>query len=146
MVKYNYHNFPAPYTAPRGEYAKYYANSQLGGTLLPAYGGLQRQRGHGLFGTLAQYGIPILKKVGKAIAPHLLKTGKGLLTDALLNRDMKGSVKKRGLDLVKDVVDSALNTTKSYINKAGGPPPPKRQRVAGGRGRVSASKKKKTLF
>ena len=68
-----------PYIAPRGEYAAYYARSQFGHGMLPAYGGVARQKGHGigsLIGGLLRSAVPLLSTIGrkavKTAVPALL--------------------------------------------------------------------------
>jgi len=144
MVSYTYHNAPPPYTAPRGEYANYYRRSQFGKGLLPAFGGTRRQRGHGLFGNLIRSALPIIKNLGvsavKAVAPTLLNTGKGVLSDVLAGKNLKSSVITRS----KNAADEVMDKASQYLSGGTGAAPAKRRRAAQGGRR--AKKKKKTLF
>ena len=50
----------------RGEYGTYYTSSQFGGTQLPAYGGIRRQRRHSLFISLVKAALPMLKQLARS--------------------------------------------------------------------------------
>lgn len=141
---------PPPYTAPRGEYANYYRRSQLGGSAQPAFGGVRRQRGHGLFGSIIRTAMPFLQNIGKsafkAVAPTLLSTGKGILSDVLGGQNLKASVKQRSTAAAKDFVGRAA---KRYLSSGGEEPTTKRRRTTdGGRrgGKGKSKKKKKSLL
>ena len=111
MVSHNYYNAPAPYTAPRGEYANYYKRSQLGAGQLPAFGGTHQQRGHGLFGNLIRTALPIVKNLGmsavRAVSPTLFNTGKGVLSDVLAGKNLKSSVINRSKKAGEEVIGKA---------------------------------------
>ena len=96
MVRHNYYSTPPPYTALRSEYANYYRRSQFGAGQLPAFGGTRRQRGHGLFGNLIKMALPMIKNLGmsavRAVAPTLINTGKGVLSDVLAGKKMLSDV------------------------------------------------------
>ena len=88
---------PANNVLAKGEYAQYYKKSQFGSVHLPAFGGVRRKRGHGLFGRLLRSVIPIRKDIGKlavkAVAPTLLSTGSGILSDVLGGGNFKTSLR-----------------------------------------------------
>ena len=161
MVAYNYHMSVPPYQAPRGEYAKYYAASQFGGgAVLPAFAGVQRQRGHGFFGSLVRMGMPLLKTIGRAVAPRVLTVGKRVLKDAIAGKNIKTSLKNRSIgaakELAGDLFNTAVKRVSTYKTTDSEAPPAKRARAAQGRrrgentqkrkGKVSGSKVRSTLF
>lgn len=155
MVAYNYHMGVPPYQAPRGEYAKYYTASQYGGNVLPAFGGVKRQRGHGWFGSLVRMGMPLLKTIGRAVAPTFLRAGKNVFKDAMAGRNIKTSLKNRSMGAAKkiagDLFQTAAKRVSSYKTTDRGAPPAKRARTAqgrrrGGKGTAKARKVRSTLF
>ena len=143
MVSHNYCNAPAPYTAPKGEYANYYRRSQFGAGQLPSFGGTHRQRGHGLFGNLIRTALPVIKDLGmsavRAVAPTLFNTGKGVLSDVLAGKNLKSSVINRSKKAGEEVIGKAAR----YLRGGSGGAPGKRRRAQGGR---RAKRKKTTLF
>ena len=145
---------PPPYIAPRGQYKDYYIRSQFGSGLLPAYGGVPRQKGHSLgsfLGGLFKSAIPLLSTVGKSVAKTagkaLLSTGAGVLSDVLSGQSMKSSISNRSKAAGKQLLKRAANATQGYISSATGPSPPKRRATVKGTGRattlVKRQKKKK---
>ena len=138
----SYYNAPPPYTAPRGEYAN--KRSQFGAGQLPAFSSTRRQRGHDLFGNLIKTALPIIKNLRmsavRAVAPTLLNTGKGVLSDVLAIENLKSSVINRSKKAGKEVLGKAA----TYLSGgSGGPPAKRRQAAQGGR---RARRKKTTLF
>ena len=144
MVSHNYYNAPAPYGAPRGEYANYYRCSQFGAGQLSAFGGTRRQCAHGLFGNLIRTAFPMIKNLGmsavRAVAPTLFNTGKGVLSDVLAGKNLKSSVINRSKKAGEEVISKAAR----YSRGGPGGAPGKRRRAAQGGRR--AKRKKTTLF
>ena len=146
-----YHGSPQPYTAPRGEYGEYYKNSQFGhGAQLPAYGGVARQKGHGigsLIGGLLRSAVPLLGRLGKSVAKSagraLLSTGKNVLTDVLQGKSLKTSVVNRAKSAGKQALKRAASSAAGYLSGPSSPPPAKRRATTKGTGRKQKRKKKK---
>ena len=137
-----YHGAP-PYLAPRGEYAAYYAKSQFGHGLMPAYGGQARQKGHGfgsLIGGLLRSAIPLLSSVGRKVAKTagsaLLSTGAGVLSDVMAGKNLKKSVASRARSTGQQVLKRASTSAQGYINQLSGAPPAKRRATTKRRGRA----------
>ena len=112
MVSHSYHR-GRPYVPKRGEYGEYYASSQFGGTQLPAYRGVSRQRGHGT----------------------------GLITDLLSGKNLKSSLVDRTKSAARSAAAEIAETASSYLNRREPSPPPKRQRTS--LGDTPTDKKKK---
>lgn len=142
----HYYGTP-PYLAPRGEYAQYYAKSQFGHGLLPAYGGVARQRGHG-FGSLitgllrsaAPLARAFLPRIAKSAAKTLLPTAAGVLADVMSGRNVKKSVKRRATTAGKQMLKNASTAAQGYINNYTSGPPAKRRATVKRRGRGKQQK------
>ena len=151
-----YHGTP-PYLAPRGEYAAYYAKSQFGHGIMPAYGGQARQKGHGfgsLIGGLLRSAVPLLSSIGRKVAKSagsaLLSTGAGVLSDVIAGKNLKKSVVSRARNTGQQVLKRASTSAQGYINSVSGQPPAKRRATTKRRGRAkqqrgSGKTKKKTV-
>ena len=144
------HYGPAPYTAPRGEYADYYGKSQFGHGLQPAYGGVARQKGHGigsLISGLLRSAVPLLGRLGKSVAKTagraLLSTGKGVLSDVLQGRNLKTSVATRAKSAGQQVLKRAASSAVGYLSGLSSPPPAKRRATSKGATRKKPQQKKK---
>jgi hypothetical protein len=128
-----YHGTP-PYMAPRGQYAAYYAKSQFGHGILPAYGGVARQKGHGLgslIGGLLRSAVPLISTIGRKVAKTagsaLLSTGAGVLSDVIAGKNFKTSVKSRAKQAGQQALKRASTSAQGYINGLAAPPPAKRR-------------------
>ena len=140
---------PPPYIAPRGQYRDYYTRSQFGSGILPAYGGVPRQKGHSLgtfLGGLFKSAIPLLSSVGKSVArtagKALLSTGAGVLSDVLSGQRMGSSIANRSKAAGKQLLKRAATATQDYISGATGPSPPKRRATVRGTRRAAKKQKK----
>ena len=140
---------PQPYLAPRGQYAAYYAKSQFGHGLQPAFGGVARQRGHGfgsLIGGILRSAVPLLSTIGRNVAKTagtaLLSTGAGVLSDVIAGKNLKQSFTQRARSTGQNVLKRAADSTQAYINSVTAPPPAKRRATTKGARRPSKKKKK----
>ena len=141
---------PPPYTAPRGQYKDYYIRSQFGSGLLPAYGGVPRQKGHSLgtfLGGLFKSAIPLLSTVGRNVAKTagkaLLSTGASVLSDVLGGQSIGSSISNRSKAAGQKLLKRAANATQGYISGALGPSPSKRPATTKGTRRAASKEPKK---
>ena len=96
---------------------------------LPYFQGMYSQAGYGILGDLwKNYALPVLHKA----APHIFKGISGVLSDAARGRNVKQSVKRRGVRTLKKVA-------KEVIKGSGGG----KKRKAPKRRKKAAKKKKK---
>ena len=79
----------------------------------------------------------------RAVAPTLLNTGKGVLSDVLAGTNLKSSVINRSKKAGEEVMGKAAR----YLSGGSGGPPAKQRRAAqGGRGAKRKKTSKTTLF
>ena len=138
----HYYGTP-PYLAPRGEYAAYYSKSQFGHGLLPAYGGVARQRGHGfgsLISGLMRSARPLLGSIGRSAGKALLTTGTGVLADVMSGKSIKKSLKRRATSAGKQLLQNAATSAQGYINSTSSGPPAKRRATVKRAGRAKQQK------
>ena len=121
----------------RNMYDSYYmAQAGYGGGGLPYYKGPPYMRGHGLGGILSgvlrSTIVPMLKSTGKTLLREGLKTGTGILSDAIEGKSIKSSASERLNQSAKRLTKSATNKLKDQLN-LNFPQPPgiplKRKRV-----------------
>jgi len=106
-------------------YRDYYATQRGGG--MPIFAGRRYQRGHGIGQTLGglfkRFVVPLVapyaKNIGKKILGNVAKTGMQVVGDVMSGRNVKESLKHRGLSGIKRTVGDVIN------QKA---PPPKKTR------------------
>ena len=128
---------PAAYLAPRGQYGAYYSKSQFGHGVLPAYGGVARQRGHGIGSIIAgllRGAVPLLGSIGRTAAKTagtaLLSTGAGVLSDVIAGKKVGKSVKARVKSSSQALLKRAHSSAQNYINRVSQPTPAKRRATA----------------
>lgn len=93
--------------------------------MIPVYRGRRRQRGYGLgglFASLFRQAAPLLKQGAKVMGKQLLKTGVAVAKDVVQGRNLKTSLKKRGVEGVKLVGKKALRKVKQQIFHKRPPP------------------------
>ena len=117
--------------------------------MLPAYGGVARQKGHGigsLIGGLLRSAVPLLGTIGrkavKAAVPALLATGTGVLADVIAGRSLKGSVTQRAKTAGQKALKRASASAHTYINSLAGAPPAKWRATGRRRGRATKKQQK----
>ena len=101
---------------------------------LPYFQGTYSQAGYGILGDLwKNYALPVLHRA----APHIFKGISGVLSDAARGRNVKQSVKRRGVRTLKKVAQEAI--------KGGGgkKKAPKRRKKAAKKKKKPAAKKRK---
>lgn len=76
---------------------------QAGGGLGDIFGVLTRQ----ILPSLARAAVPIAKSQAKKLAPKILSSGVGLMSDLANKRNLKQALKSRGKRLVSDVINQA---------------------------------------
>ena len=99
---------------------------------------LRQQTGRGMLGNvLGLFGrslVPILKKEARKIAPKLLKTGVGVLSDvATRKRSFKEAARSRGKTLIGEVIKPPTRKRK-------------RQSVTGPRKKQKLARRQKDIF
>ena len=85
----------------------------------PIFSGSRRMRGGGIFGSLARLALPLVKSVGKSVLNagkrHALGLAKDVAMDALAGRNIAQSVKRRGLNRLKQIGVSSLQNATQHI-------------------------------
>jgi hypothetical protein len=109
---------------PAKVYNDYYA-AQVGGQL-PYFAGARNQRGHGLgdiFGKLFRSVVmPTVGRVLKKEIPHrLVSFGSDVLGDVSQGRNIKQSLKNRGLQQLKGVAQSVFTPPTATVPTRGPP-------------------------
>ena len=134
---------PPAYLAPRGEYGAYYTKSQFGHGILPAYGGVARQRAHGIGSIIAgllRGAVPMLSSIGRTAAKTagtaLLSTGAGVLSDVMAGKPLKKSVNKHVRGQSQALLKRAHSSAQNYINRVSQPTPAKRRATVRRAGRT----------
>jgi hypothetical protein len=95
-------------------YEKYYI-SQAGGAL-PVFAGARTQKGHGLgslFQGLARAATPLLVSGAKAAGKQAIKSGLQVMGDVARGRNLKRSLKNRGMQGVQQLLDSGIKKLQS---------------------------------
>jgi len=106
-------------------WSDYYLNQAIqSGHGLDGFQGLPYQRGNGLgslFGRLFRSILPVARRVGKSalktIGKEALHMGTNVIGDLTEGQDVKESVKKRGLQATKNLINKAETAVK---NQSGG--------------------------
>lgn len=87
------------------------------GAGFPVFAGSRRQRGGSIFGSLKRLFLPVAKNIGK----NILKSGIGLArdvaSDAMMGKDIKDSLLKRGKAAAFDVGSSAAKEGLSAMSE-----------------------------
>lgn len=88
-----------------GVYDDYYLN-QAGGKL-PVFQGTKYQRGHGFFGRLFKYFLPVVKSALPTVGKHALSTGLSIGKDLIEGETFANSTNKRlketGSNLINEI-------------------------------------------
>ena len=107
--------------------ARFYSQPSYvgGGAGFPIFSGSRRQRGGGIFGSLAKMVLPVLKNVGSSILRTAGKEAIGLAHDvaesALSGEGMRGvkrTLRQQGLKRLRTVGQNALRTAMSSPSRA----------------------------
>lgn len=107
-----------------GLYRTYYTNQakgQYGGTL-PAFHGIQRQRGYGIGSFLKglfRSAVPVLKAGAKSIGKTALASGMNLAQDYMDGKELKSASRSRALEAANSLTSQAVNRARSLINQKG---------------------------
>lgn len=83
---------------------QYYCQ-QVGGNY---FQGVGIQRGFGFFGSIRRHFTPLAITAGKYLGKHLLRTGKGVLTDLASGRSFKDSARSRIGETSKQIKEDIL--------------------------------------
>ena len=129
-------------------------NYLLGGSIrdIDIFKSNARLRGGSIFSILASVGRRVLPFLSRYVAPVAKSVGKNIVTDVIEGRDIKTSLKRRGIDGVKEVGSRILRGGKrkrKYKRKvAGSRMKRKRKKIVkrkqgGGRKKRIPSRKKK---
>ena len=76
----------------------------------PVYAGSRRQRGGSILGSLAKIAMPMLKSVGKAALGQAVGFAKDVAGDLAEGRNIRESLKQRGISRLKKTAMSGLST------------------------------------
>ena len=98
-------------------YDDYYMNQA--GYGLPYYSGTPYMKGYGLGGILSgvlRSVVPMFKSAGKSLLREGLKTGTGILTDALDGRNIKESASQRLSQSAKQLTQRAAQSLSNRLN------------------------------
>ena len=132
----------------RNMYEQYYLN-QIGHGGLPYFRGTPYMKGYGLggiLGNLMKSVVPMLKSTGKTLLREGLKTGTGILTDAIEGQNIKESASNRLSQSANNITRrAARNLTKrlKYSPPPGVPVNRKRKAKTSKKRRV---KRKRDIF
>ena len=102
----------------RNLYEEYYMNQA--GYGLPYYSGRPFMKGYGLGGILSgvlRSVVPMFKSAGKTLLREGIKTGTGILTDALDGRNISASASERLSQSAKQLTQKAANKLTKTLNK-----------------------------
>ena len=105
--------------------ANFYSQpTYVSGGGFPVFAGSRRQRGGGIFGSLAKMVLPALKTVGKSVLRSAAREATGLASDvaksALTGRSLKQSLRQHGLKRLGNVGRSALSSAMEGFSSAMG--------------------------
>lgn len=75
----------------------------------PVYAGSRRQRGGSILGSLAKMAMPILGNIGKAALGQAVGFAKDVAGDLVQGRNIRESLKQRGLHRLKKTASSSLS-------------------------------------
>ena len=95
--------------------AKFYAYPSYVGGGLPIYSGSRRQRGGSVLGAIKRFFMPILGKLAKRGAVSALDFAKGVATDAFTGKNIKESLKTRGINQVKRLGSDTLHDVANQL-------------------------------
>ena len=123
--------------------ARFYSQPSYVGGGFPVFAGSRRQRGGGIFGSLAKMVLPALKSVGSSVLRNVGREAVGLARDvadtALSGQGLSGirqTLQQQGLKRLRSVGRDALATTLNQFQPQAPPvanpaaPLGKRRRVA----------------
>lgn len=103
-----------------------------GGAGFPVFSGSRRQRGGGIFGTLAKFFTPIAKNVGKSLLVNGIDLAKNVAHDAMQGRNIGESLKRRGkasaIRFGKSVARQGVKRLSNMIGKGSRQAPRRRKR------------------
>ena len=108
--------------------AKFYSQPSYVGAGFPVFSGSRRQRGGGIFGSLAKMVLPVLKNVGSSVLRTAGRQAVGLARDvaesALSGEGLTGvrqTLQRQGLKRLGNVGRSALRSDMSGVSAAAAP-------------------------
>lgn len=81
------------------------------GAGMPVFSGSRRQRGGSILGSLKSLITPVLGKVGQVAKKEAFGFAKDMLGDVMAGRNIRQSLKTRGLNRLKNVGQQALMGT-----------------------------------
>ena len=108
----------------------------------PVFSGSRRQRGGGILGSLAKMAMPMLKTVGKAALGQAVGFAKDVATDIAQGRNVRQSLKNRGLKRLKN---TAMTSLSNIVGKRS-TPSGKRHAGKNSRSQPPRKKRRQALF
>ena len=92
------------------QFKQYYLRGQQGGSIA-GFRGARIQRGYGIgnfFKSIARFAIPLVKRGAQAIGRRALGAAVDVGHDILEGKNVKQSIKSRGIKAVKDIVHQGV--------------------------------------
>jgi len=103
-------------------YENYYTKQYGGQASMPVFVGRKFQRGHGLAkivgGLFNRYVIPFAKNLGKRALSNVVKTGMEVAGDVASGKNVKESIKERGVAAIKRTLADTIRQSTSNIASA----------------------------
>lgn len=94
----------------------------VGGGSFPVFSGSRRQRGGGIFGSLAKLVMPALKSVGKHALGQAASLAKDVAGDVIAGKNIKSSLMNRGKSRLMNIASNAgkqgINTLRSVTQSS----------------------------
>ena len=124
--------------------AFYSAPSYYRGGGFPVFARSRRQRGGSILGSIARVAMPMLKSLGKAVLGQAVGFAKDVAGDVVEGRNIRASLKQRGLKRLKNTALSGLSTIADQVTRRD-TPLGKRQ-AASHRKQPARKKRRQALF
>lgn len=141
--------------------AQFYAQPSYvgGGAVMPVFSGSRRQRGGSILGALKSFFLPLIKGFGIKAAKEGLGLATNVIGDVIAGKNIKNSIKRRGLHRAKrfgsDLLSSTLGQVSSSLTDEKKPPTRKqvpsrkqalsRKRIASGKATQSTKRLKRNF-
>ena len=127
--------------------AQFYAQpSYARGGALPVFSGSRRQRGGNVLGAIKSFFMPILGNLAKRGVSSALGLAKDVAVDAFTGRNIKQSLKTRGISQAKKLGVNVLKDTINQISEPRKTPTPSRKRRITNKAKQRRAKRAKKNF
>ena len=111
------------------------------GSNLPVFQGVQYQEGYGIgniLGGLFRSALPLIKSAGKRLGKEVLTAGKDVLGDVLSGKNIKSSLKRRGIERVQNMLETNIAPV--------APKKPRLKTKSRNKTRIGRSKRQRDIF